>query len=54
MPKKVKEEAEWVDDEVSPAAGEITLMLSEKLANRLHSITASIHVNRAIAIEVLV
>lgn len=34
MPKKSKEE-EWVDDEVAPAAGEITLIFIEKLANRL-------------------
>lgn len=27
MPKKLNEEAEWVDDEVAPAAGEKTLTL---------------------------
>lgn len=38
MPKKVKEEAEWVGDEVAaPAAGKITLIFSEKLAS---SVTA--------------
>lgn len=31
MPKKVKEEPEWVDDDVAPAAGEVTLLLNEKL-----------------------
>ena len=48
MPKKVKEEAEWVDDEVAPAAGEIKLMLSEKLARRLGSVTANVNVNVAV------
>ena len=48
MPKKVKEEAEWVDDEVAPAAGEMRLMLSEKLARRLGSVTASVNVNLAV------
>lgn len=48
MPKKVKEEAEWVDDEVTPTAGEITLMFSKKLASRLGSVTASVNVNLAV------
>lgn len=38
MPKKIKEEAEWVDDEAAPAAGKITLMFSEKLGS---SVTAT-------------
>lgn len=42
MPKKTKEGAEWVDDEVPPAAGEKTLTLSEKLTGMLNSITANI------------
>lgn len=41
MPKKVKEEAEWLGDEVAaPAAGKITFMFSEKLAS---SVTAGSH-----------
>lgn len=35
----MKEEAEWVDDEVAPAAGERTLMSNGKLAS---SVTANV------------
>lgn len=34
MPKKSKGE-EWVDDEVAPAAGELSVIFIQKLANRL-------------------
>lgn len=38
MPKKMKDEAEWVDDEAASAAGKKALMFSEELAD---SATAS-------------
>lgn len=45
MPKKVKEEAEWVDGEVAPDAGEKAFMSNEKLAG---IVTANaVHVNLA-------
>lgn len=43
MPKKTKEEAEWVDDEVAQAAGKITWMFSEKLAS-----SVTVNVNLAV------
>lgn len=33
MPKKIKEEPEWVEDEVTPAVGKTALMFTEKLAS---------------------
>lgn len=32
MPKKIKDEAEWLDDEATSAAGKTVLMFSKKLA----------------------